>query len=558
MEDVIKKSGWPRLTIEEMHKIALERNGECLSAEYINARTPLEWKCHNDNHPSWAACADSIKRGTWCPKCAYVIDPITQENFPEIYEFIKDKNFNLSMVSRGSVKLLSCKCPHCSKEFERSACYLTEKEKEGKGLCQNKSCKRSSFRITMLERGSRFDEQCPECLDYWDYDKNNDHPNSITANTEELRFFKCPKSNCPHKWEEMISTFYARYKNSHKLCLECSPVFYEQEMRIYTEFSSLGFKLKHRYKLSNYEYDIFCPDLNLLIEYDGKHWHSNAEKIQFDISKQNFAVENNYHFVRIREDGLLKIFEHEIIDYSRKGESFLNTTKLLTEWIIKNLHLDLNIKNILFNYLEAKSFVGQESYDKMRSSYEPINSIQNQRPDLLELWGDKNTLSPSNYTVGSNDKAWWKCLAGKKHPEYEQLIKSKTKKNPHGCPYCFGPLVFIEDSLYFLNEFFVLKYWNYEKNNNLLYLDNNKEKLGIFPDKIKPRSERKIYLNCSKCNEINCKQLSVIFRKTRQKKFKQNWQCQICQFKNPIYENNESEKLCYDYEVETQKLRLQE
>jgi len=528
------KSGWPRLTIEEMHKIALERNGECLSTEYINARTSLKWKCHN-NHV-WSACADSIKNnGTWCRKCPR--DPITQENFPEIYEFIADKRINLSLVSRGESKLLSCKCPGCSKEFDARACDLTKKEKQGKGLCQNKSCKRNSFRITMLERGSRFDEQCPESLDYWDFDKNNDHPESVTANTEELRFFKCPKLNCDHEWEEFISTFYARYKTSHKLCAKCSPVFYEQEMRIYTEFSALGFEFKHKYKISNYEFDLYCVDLNLLIEYDGKHWHSDEEKIQFDISKQNFATENNFNLVRIREDGLLKIFEHEIIDNSRKGDSFLNTTKLLAKWIITYFQLNEHFMNELSYYLEVEFFVGQEAYDKMRSSYEPINSIQNKRPDLLGTWGDKNILSPAKFSVGSKDKAWWKCLAGKKHPEYLQIISDKTKKIPHGCPYCSGPLVFIEDSLLFLKNFFVLKYWNYEKNNNLLYISNNKEKLGIFPDQIKPRSERKIYLNCSQCNEINYKQLSVIFSKTRQKKIKKNWECQYCDFKNPIYEN---------------------
>jgi hypothetical protein len=530
--NISKQSGWPRLTIDEMHNIALQRNGVCLSTEYKNAREPLHWGCNNGHF--WFACADSIKRGTWCPKCPR--NPITRDKFPEIYEFIKDKNVNLSMISRGSITELSLQCPDCLLEFEARACDITKNK--ATGLCRNKFCIRSSYRKTIFKRGSSFNEQCPEISDYWDYNKNNNKPDVYSAYTEELKYFKCPNLNCGYSWEEMISTLYARYKNSHKICPECSPVFYEQEMRIYTEFSSLGFELNHRYKLSNYEYDIFCSDLNLLIEYDGKHWHSDENKIKSDIKKQNFALENNINFIRIREDGLPKIFEHEIIDQSRKGDSFLKTTKLLTEWMIKHLQLDFNIKNILSNYLKVETFVGQEFYDKIRSSNEPINSIKNLRPDLLELWGEKNILSPANFTVGSNDKAWWKCLAGKKHPEYLQVIKDKTKKNPHGCPYCFGNLVFTEDSLMHTNLFFVCNYWNHQLNENILYLENKKEVLGIFPDKVKTKSDRKIYLNCPSCNSVNLKQLSIIFRKTRQNKIKQNWQCHYCNCKNPIYENS--------------------
>lgn len=428
----MKKSGWPRLTIEEMHKLAFEHNGECLSTEYKNARTLLEWKCHN-NH-TWAACADSIKRGSWCPQCPK--DSITKENFPEIYEFIADKSIDISLISRGATKLLSCKCPDCKKDFNLRACDLTKKEQKGKGLCTNKFCKRSPYRFTMSLRGSTFLQQCPECLDYWDYDKNDDHPEFVTANTEELRFFKCPRPNCNYEWQELIPTFYARYKNSHKLCRKCSPVFYEQEMRIYTEFSALGLELKHRYKISNYEFDLFCVDLNLLIEYDGKHWHSDGKKINFDRQKQNFAIENNYNFIRIREEGLPKIFDYEIKDKSRNGESFLNTTKQLVAWIIENLTLCENFKIKFNSYLKEQYFIGQEHYNKIRNSYEPINSLQKVRPDLIHLWGNKNELLPKNYSYGSRDKVWWKCNDNDQHPEHLSAIKEKTRKKPVGCPYC--------------------------------------------------------------------------------------------------------------------------
>jgi hypothetical protein len=56
-----------RLTMEDMHELAAERTGKCLSKEYVNGRTPLLWQCA-DFHQWWAP-PGSIRR-TWCPVCA--------------------------------------------------------------------------------------------------------------------------------------------------------------------------------------------------------------------------------------------------------------------------------------------------------------------------------------------------------------------------------------------------------------------------------------------------------------------------------------------------------
>jgi hypothetical protein len=61
-------AGIVKLTIEDMHQIAKERQGRCLSEKYINARTKLLWEC-SEGH-QWNAAPHSIKRGSWCPECA--------------------------------------------------------------------------------------------------------------------------------------------------------------------------------------------------------------------------------------------------------------------------------------------------------------------------------------------------------------------------------------------------------------------------------------------------------------------------------------------------------
>lgn len=62
-----------KLELKELRKIARRRGGRLLSTHYVDARTPLRWRCAEGH--VWKACAGSVKgaryrRGSWCPKCA--------------------------------------------------------------------------------------------------------------------------------------------------------------------------------------------------------------------------------------------------------------------------------------------------------------------------------------------------------------------------------------------------------------------------------------------------------------------------------------------------------
>lgn len=57
-----------KYTIEDMHILALKRNGKCLSSEYKNNGIKLEWLCNKCNY-KWSATFNNIASGRWCPKC---------------------------------------------------------------------------------------------------------------------------------------------------------------------------------------------------------------------------------------------------------------------------------------------------------------------------------------------------------------------------------------------------------------------------------------------------------------------------------------------------------
>ena len=62
-------SGKPiMITIEQLHQIAEERGGKCLSDSFKHSRYKLLWGCEKGHQ--WEARPAQIKQGTWCPYCA--------------------------------------------------------------------------------------------------------------------------------------------------------------------------------------------------------------------------------------------------------------------------------------------------------------------------------------------------------------------------------------------------------------------------------------------------------------------------------------------------------
>lgn len=65
------------ITIDELQLIAEQRQGRCLSDEYLGSQVPLLWRCRHGHE--WEACPGSVRRGAWCPVCAGRV-PLTIED----------------------------------------------------------------------------------------------------------------------------------------------------------------------------------------------------------------------------------------------------------------------------------------------------------------------------------------------------------------------------------------------------------------------------------------------------------------------------------------------
>lgn len=60
-------SGKEKGTIKEMQEVAKSKGGKCLSLLYVDSKTKLEWQC-KDEH-KWLAIPRDVKHKSWCPAC---------------------------------------------------------------------------------------------------------------------------------------------------------------------------------------------------------------------------------------------------------------------------------------------------------------------------------------------------------------------------------------------------------------------------------------------------------------------------------------------------------
>ena len=146
------KGTMPKATVAEMHKIAKERGGECLSGEYINSKTKLSWKCINGHE--WQMRPNDVKRH-WCPYCGKVARK-TIEDMRKLAENRGGKCLSETYLNIGVAILWECKeghqwtatprsiqsgkwCPHCAGKAKRTIEEMQKiaKERSGKFLSTN-------------------------------------------------------------------------------------------------------------------------------------------------------------------------------------------------------------------------------------------------------------------------------------------------------------------------------------------------------------------------------------------------------------------------------------
>lgn len=101
-------------TIEHARLAAEAHGGECLSVEYKNNKTKMQWRC-SEGH-EWEANANGIWLGHWCPICA--IDATKSGiTYEERLELIKQKRKENPSPFRETEKRYRSEHPEVKREW---------------------------------------------------------------------------------------------------------------------------------------------------------------------------------------------------------------------------------------------------------------------------------------------------------------------------------------------------------------------------------------------------------------------------------------------------------
>lgn len=125
---------------------------------------------------------------------------------------------------------------------------------------------------------------------------------------------------------------------------------------------------------------------------------------------------------------------------------------------------------------------------QIRTALRKTGSIEQTNSYLLKDWNfEKNTIKPSEISIGSDRKVWWKChICGY---EWQAPPNSRNRKQSYkkGCPACQRKVIWkLHNDLATTNPLLASE-WNYGKNDKLL------------PDSITDGSNIKVWWKCHIC-----------------------------------------------------------
>lgn len=317
----------------------------------------------------------------------------------------------------------------------------------------------------------------PKLAQEWHPTKNAKlSPQDVTSGSEKKVWWLC---NRGHEWEAVVFN-----RNKGIGCPYCHNKTSKLTIRLYAEFKFLFNDVRHRIKKYGLECDIYIPSLKFAIETDGYYWHKN--KYIEDQNKTRFLERKGIFVLRVREDGLKKISNHDI--YYHSDEANPKLVHDVLDKILQNADLVDDVRKQILDYKSKTSFANDKEYFSlinMLPSPFPGQSLADKNPSLAREWCLKRNgkLTPQDVWPNSNIKVWWVCSKGH---EWTATVNNRT--SGYGCPYCAGQKVCEDNCLQTRNPD-LAEEWHPTKN-------------GILtPQKVMPNTKQKIWWKCERGHE---------------------------------------------------------
>ena len=114
--------------------------------------------------------------------------------------------------------------------------------------------------------------------------------------------------NCNSEYNILIYVLYQRVSTNRTICINCNPLYnktssYQSEILSLLEENNIEYIKNDRTILDGKEIDIYMPNLNLAIEFNGLYWHSELyKKRYYHLDKTKLCEEKGINLIHIWED----------------------------------------------------------------------------------------------------------------------------------------------------------------------------------------------------------------------------------------------------------------
>ena len=302
-------------------------------------------------HGKFEQRASSHKEGQGCPKCSILKNNITVNEFKSR---IEELNSSISFNERDFVNMTTDLSFYCSihGEFSGKPCSL---------LNNSKFCPNCGYELTSEKLRVDSSNYLARAIKI--HDNKYSYDNFTAIKSKEKSYITCPvHGDFLSSWN-----YHVHSKNG---CPKCGGQKSEEEEKILSFVSSIySGEIKSRFRpvfLEGKELDIYLPDLNVAIEYNGSYWHSEKYRDRkYHFEKWLLCKKNNITLLNIwdhywKNKNKKNIYKHKIIHllgldetiYARKCIISEITKKEYDSFIFSN-HLD----GLVFPYKDMK-YVG--------------------------------------------------------------------------------------------------------------------------------------------------------------------------------------------------------
>ena len=433
----------------------------------FNSNRRLWWKCKICSHSWTTTVYHRTVRKSGCPACSNKVTTktnclaVTHPHILKKWSYGKNTDISPESITAGSNRKVWW---ICDKGHEWCATVTAIVNGASCPICSGQKVLAGFNDLATIN---------PALAQEWHPTKNGDKlPTQYTAgSTREKIWWICQRG---HEYQARIA-----YRSNGTGCPICDKErktsFPEQVLFYYLGLITTA---ENRYLYDGKtEIDIYLPEYNVGIEYDGYFYHSGEEAQHKESKKDTLLKSKGIRVIRVKETkDLDSVIDTEDVIFCKHDAGYKFLKNVIEKLIFR---IGLNVDD---------SFVQQIDINKATPfilsaylQYEKENSLAIKSPEIAKEWHPTRNryVTPEMVSYASGRKVWW---LGKCGHEWQMSIDSR--KRGAGCPFCAGKRILIGFNDLQTTHPKLIEEWDYEKNTE------------VSPNALSYGSDKKVWWIC--------------------------------------------------------------